>query len=634
MTIEIVGATGGSERDAANQLRTVLDSFIGNNQLSIVVGAKCYGEEVQDIDLLLLGTFGRGISYISPLTGQQTTLVNLCLIVEVKDHSSSGIKFSGQHALVKYQNKNYWDDATEKLHKQKSSLKNYLRRNDLAQPWIEGLLWLRNYRGTIPDPCQNVLGAGLSLENFLIALEQTRQPRSGQEGPYIAFTTNATLRAIQSAKNYFSRELTQTPLDRRRLEEICKKLVSDQKYVKELGNQILIFRGRGGSGKTIHLLRLAKGLYDRGDRILFITYNKALVADIKRLLTIQGLLAQNLDRGIHITTAHKYFMGLADVFSLWNPPAGGPFPSKEYDNAKSQLLSLISGDTPESLREDPTILDNPDSFNWDYILVDEGQDWPEDERDILFHVFGPNRCIVADGVDQLARQQVRCDWTGSKLTRSRQTVGLSRSMRMKSNLCRFVRALASQLNVEWDQEVNEEITGGRVTIVCGEYTEQLHNTIFADHFANGNLPIDALMCVGPSSDHAGDPTSRLSEWGHKIWNGTDADVRDTFPSDNDQFRIVKYESCRGLEGWTVVCHAFDRFHAHKLHFAERRPDGELFSDEEYARIQANQWLLIPLTRAIDHLVLQVSEDSHITDVLRQLHEQYGDFVSWTQSGGV
>jgi superfamily I DNA and RNA helicase len=42
-------------------------------------------------------------------------------------------------------------------------------------------------------------------------------------------------------------------------------------------------------------------------------------------------------------------------------------------------------------------------FAWDHVLVDEGQDWPEDERDILYQCFGPHRCIVADGVHQLIR---------------------------------------------------------------------------------------------------------------------------------------------------------------------------------------------------------------------------------------
>ena len=628
MAIQIVGAAQGSERDAAEQLRVILEPLIGNNRLTIIVGAKCLGEEVQDLDLLLLGSFGQGITFESPLTGKKIQLVNLCLVVEVKDHPSSRIKFSSQHVLVKYANKDFWDDATEKLHRQKSSLLNYLKRNGLQSPWIEGLLWLRNFRGEIPNSAQNVLGAGSTLEDFLTAIESVRPPRIGQSDPYIAFTRNEHIRAIQNAANFFSKEIVQTPLDRRRLEEICKKLVSDQKYVKDLGNQLLVFRGRGGSGKTIHLLRLAKGLYDRGDRVLFITYNKALVADIRRLLTLQGLLAHNLDRGIHITTAHKFFMGVAESFGLWHPPAGGAFPSSLYESAKSQLLELVDEESPESQAKDSSVQENPDSFNWDFILIDEGQDWPEDERDIVFKFFGPSRCIVADGVDQLARQQTRCDWTGSRLVRSRQTVGLSRSMRMKANLCRFAKAFAAELNLEWEQDVNDDITGGKITIICGDYSRDIHDKVLKDHFENGNLPIDALICVGPSRSECSNPVERLTSWGYSVWDGTDAEVRDTFPTDNDQLRVVRYESCRGLEGWTVVCHDFDSFYRHRLYYAEKRPDGQLFSDEEYARLQANQWMLIPLTRAIDHLVLQVSQGSDISNILRKLSHEYDDFIEW------
>ena len=63
MAIEIIGATDGSERDAAERLKSLLTPFIDNNRLTIIVGAKCIGEEVQDIDLLLLGSFGYGIKY-------------------------------------------------------------------------------------------------------------------------------------------------------------------------------------------------------------------------------------------------------------------------------------------------------------------------------------------------------------------------------------------------------------------------------------------------------------------------------------------------------------------------------------------------------------------------------------------
>lgn len=64
MPVVIVGADHGSEFDAAKTLQQILNPIVGeNNQLTIVVGARCLGEAVQDIDLLLLGSFGRGITF-------------------------------------------------------------------------------------------------------------------------------------------------------------------------------------------------------------------------------------------------------------------------------------------------------------------------------------------------------------------------------------------------------------------------------------------------------------------------------------------------------------------------------------------------------------------------------------------
>ena len=33
-------------------------------------------------------------------------------------------------------------------------------------------------------------------------------------------------------------------------------------------------------------------------------------------------------------------------------------------------------------------------IDWDYVLIDEGQDWPGDERDLLYSIFGAERVIV------------------------------------------------------------------------------------------------------------------------------------------------------------------------------------------------------------------------------------------------
>ena len=642
MPVQVTGADQGAEREAAEVLRQLLNPLVGPaNELLIIVGAQCLGEEVQDIDLLLLGSFGKGIVFEgshAESQGHEVRLVNLCLIVEVKDHPTDRVRFESQHVQVLHGKDGFRKDATDQVRRQRLSLLSFLKRYKQHAPWIEGMIWLRNYDGVIPPSAVNVLGAKPTAKDFLKVLEQVRPPRPSERGFYIAFAKNETIDSIQRVAAFFHPTVIPTKLDRRRLELICKKLIADQQYVDRLGKQLLVFRGRGGSGKTIHLLRFAKDLYDRGKRVLLLTFNKALVADIRRLLVILRISDQGFDRGIRISTAHKFFIQMLSAWGLWKPVGwdDNQFSDEEYLRLKSELLQLLANETPETLSTEPTVNCSPDVFAWDYVLVDEGQDWPEDERDLLYRCFGPDRCIVADGVDQLIRGLAPCDWTASVGGQKRQTVPLRRALRMKSNLCRFIRSFAEEVGGEWDQEVNEEIPGGVVSIIEGPYALDLHNDIFQQHRDQGNEPLDALFCVPPDSMVQGPfLTEHLRNWGLSIWDGTSRDVRDTFPTKTEEHRVVRYESCRGLEGWTVVCIGLDRFYEHRLCHAIRHVKGEaqgLFDKPaDFAHRQAIAWTLIPLTRAIDHLVIQLDGPGVPFNICRKLWQMYPDFVNWRKT---
>lgn len=634
MTVQIVGADWGPEREAAETLKEILDPRVGaHGQLLIVVGARCLGEDVQDIDLLLLGSFGKGLSFTGKFgdARQKTVrLVNLALVIEVKDHAGERVWFDSQHIRVLY--KKGWHDATDQLRKQILALRNFLYRHDQPRPRFEGLIWLRNYIADTPITNINVLTGTPSADEFFEAIELIRSPLPGEQEYYIAFTRNQDIKVIQQAAAFFRQTIEPTELDRRRLELICKRLIGTQKYVERFGHQLLVFRGRGGSGKTIHLLRLAKDLYDLGHRVLLLTFNKALVADIRRLLAILNISNQGFDRGIHISTAHSFFIRMLTAWGLWQGGSEhGDFPEARYNRSKADLLELISSETPATLAAETVSHNTPEVFGWDYIVVDEAQDWPEDERDLLYCCFGPERCVIADGVDQLIRQDKPCDWMGHPgVGRNRQTVALRRALRMKSNLCRFIRAFVEDLGNEWDQEVNDEIAGGEVTIIYGAYTQNLHEEVFRRHQDHGNEPVDALFCVPPNGMTTSPPLpDSLKSWGYDVWDGTSNEVRDTFPTTHKEHRVVKYESCRGLEGWTVVCLSLDKFYDHRLRFASSDGKPGLFDPaESYAHRHATAWTVIPLTRAIDHLVLQLEGQGVVTETCRKLTERFSDFVTW------
>jgi hypothetical protein len=147
------------------------------------------------------------------------------------------------------------------------------------------------------------------------------------------------------------------------------------------------------------------------------------------------------------------------------------------------------------------------------------------------------------------------------------------------------------------------------------------------HAQDGNQPLDALFCT--KSD------SRLAEqfvsWGYEVWDGTKTSVRDSFPTRIEQHRIVNYQSCRGLEGWTVVCLGLDSHYELTKAIAKKEPLQELISAEEYSSRRAAAAALIPLTRAIKHLVIQLDGHGTLGSVLRELSTQFPDTVHWESS---
>jgi hypothetical protein len=127
-------------------------------------------------------------------------------------------------------------------------------------------------------------------------------------------------------------------------------------------------------------------------------------------------------------------------------------------------------------------------------------------------------------------------------------------------LCQIATAFAEKVGVEWDMEPNDDIRGGHVKFLLGPYARDAHTKIMESHNKAGNKPIDALFCMtGAVGARSARFPEELASWGFKVWDGTTSEGREYFPTDVEQHRIVKYESCRGLEGWTVVCLDFDQF---------------------------------------------------------------------------
>lgn len=119
--------------------------------------------------------------------------------------------------------------------------------------------------------------------------------------------------------------------------------------------------------------------------------------------------------------------------------------------------------------------------------------------------------------------------------------------------------------------------------------------------------------------------------GINLWDGTNSDLRSEYVVDLNEHRLLQYESCRGLEGWTVVCLDFDEFVKYKLETYTEEETGELALESfEVKRDRfVYLWSLIPMTRAIDTLVITLKDkDSYIGKILKEIHTENPDFVKW------
>lgn len=650
--IELLGANEGQEYEAALQLRKQLLavwpdlSQHPDDHVKIFVSLKLYGQQYEDIDIFVVGQFAEPRSFDieyrfhprngEPFIPRAATIRSFALAIEVKSHDATGVRFDDKVASVKYPKG--WECVTEKAFKQVFELKTYLTRAGFSPPYIQDMIFFTGLReADLPDRPHNCFGVDASFERILNILGQISQPLVRDRYVTISFGPEEKFDAILAPDAKVLRTLEPTPLDRRRMDRIVKTALPEE-WLDDLGKKQIVIRGRGGVGKTVILLQMAYRAYDNSSmRSLVLTYNKALVADMRRTMALLGVPRHLEKGGINIETVYAFIGRL--MYELGIIGNDDDFLSN-YEKHKEALLDYLRSGavSPEDLA---SIMEGQaDAFAWDAIFVDEGQDWPSNEIDILRAVYPPERIVVADGVDQYVRSSV-ADWDAGLAREQLRPRRIRRCLRMKANLAHFVADCADGLNLQnWDLEPNPAANGGRVLIVEGDMASDtaIYERLRTEAAELGNYPVDLLACVPPSlvvRDEAKTysvPGRTLSAGESLVWDATAVDVREQFPTERDALRIVQYDSCRGLEGWTVINYAFDEFFDYKYRqwLEEPKDLGGLFdTQEDLAFAFAAQWAMIPLTRAMDTLVLNVSSrQSHLKDVLKNICDHRQDFVEW------
>jgi len=189
-----------------------------------------------------------------------------------------------------------------------------------------------------------------------------------------------------------------------------------------------------------------------------------------------------------------------------------------------------------------------------------------------------------------------------------------------------------------DQRITspEKLSGGKI-ILCtnGTGCYPIFQRELKAVKEDGNIPYDMMFLV-PSSMVYKEPRcfkyiDEFQNNGLPVWDGTNPLNRSAVNLLGDSVRVLQYDSARGLEAWTVVCMWLDVFLNEKLKYYDDSASSDaliLESKEERLQKYLLNWLLLPLTRAIDTLVITFKDPrSDVAKAFIQLARTNPDYIS-------
>jgi hypothetical protein len=487
-----------------------------------------------------------------------------------------------------------------------TALRAYVGRYGVERFFVHGVGWLTEVdEAQLRDVSPWIVGRDADWLGILDAAAQQSESIYGRQTP-------GYVEALATIRETLSRKRVVSPRDRARTERLSRDVIA-QELVENLagiaGTKQIRLIGRGGSGKTTTLVLLADRLASvHGERVLILTFHKALRGEIEHLVATTVASNAVAARNIAVETTTSFFLRALAGLGVAAPVSeSGAIDFGALDRTLAETrLALLGG--PDDGDAAALKLREPQAFAWDYIFVDEAQDWTDAERDFLRALYGPARFVLADGLEQLVRRQTPCDWLAGIPSSEREQRYLGRSLRMAKHLANFANAVARESGLgDWRLHPVDELPGGRVIVALGRRPDpaELFGVVRAIAEIGGAAPVDTLACVPPrSGDHPayGTLVEELVAAGERVWDGTVSAVRETPPESEQSWRIVQYDSCRGLEGWVALSLGLDVLLAAKAKHPNLAP-GEVETPDNVAR----RWLMIALTRAVQTLVITIDD---------------------------
>lgn len=611
----------------------------------IMTSIRIFGQKRNDIDMLIMG-FVDGLTLRHIKTKNYGEVENLDIKsficnVEIKSHTATSVKREGTNYIVSYSGVQH--NASQQCNEAKYSLLGHLKDQLSINPFICDILWfnglskadLESMRGSELD---NALYCGFNFKDLINVILQQAEVRSDAGRIKLDCFHNGE-NEHKYIVDLFSAERKPLGLTKQKFELLSQKNTDVEKLLQDVGHKLTIVTGRAGTGKTVQLLQLAFLLAneDNANRCLILTYNHALVSDIRRLIDYTPMPSRVDGRTVSIKTIHSFFHTLMKEIGVTTNKLNPS--SRTYETDYNNVLMQLYGFVVESCnKEDIDALKDmaETTIDWDYILIDEAQDISDIEKKILLKVYGANRLVVADGVDQFMRTSHRQIWeSGIDKSLVWKPKAMELERRQKANLVTFVNAFAKLTNLDWKVLPNNDLPGGEIKIYP-KFKKPIYDSLQENCQKNKCENYDILILQPPSlvtTDKDGNKYFAKAQIYAKneipIFDGINKNNRTTYPT-KDQCRVYQYDSCRGLEGWCVVCVKFDELIQYKLNTCNLNDDDELGLDPDIAkRRNVFLWSLMPLTRPIDTLVITLSDtESEVGKILKTLADTYPDFIEW------
>ena len=632
------------EYQAAEKLKQQFEHIDNNGYVLITSGIKMPpGCRVKDLDIVVAGYFKdyyiEDFQYPRYFNGYRSDksgvrIQSFLVTIELKGFILEQIDIHPFGNLTaKYKKDPDDKSVSDQSHKQKHALRTALVTHLRHKFWhkdvdvyVYNLIWLNRIEKTNfyaeygqHDEWNILAGKEISINELLKAIAFSGESAIWEDDHYlvnsfrkVSANPSLLLDNVKEVCDILGKSKSaQSNLTRHKLEAIAQNFVEDTKI--ELG-KITVLKGRAGTGKTIRLLQFARQCCELNQKCVFLTYNLALVGDIRRLLAFTDFYDDSLMR---IETMHYFFSEIMKLYGIDNAYIN--------DENFEEIYNIRLGELKTKIEETKQPLD------WDFVLVDEAQDWTTNEIDVLISLFSLEQIVIADGVDQFVRSTKKNAWNdaGNDLFH----INYTKSLRQKSNLVAFVNAFAQKAGIDWQVEENEKLMGGRV-IIAPAISAKLLQEVKDDCLGKENALYDILVLLTSDASQPKFMAQMLPLWKHKgvpLFDGTNKKNRELLSLNVDEARVFHYNSCRGIEGWSVFCTDLDVLVRERF-ISKKYPPRRIGETDYDRRMRIMKdiymWILMPLTRAIDTLVITIREEkSEIGQLLYELSKMY-DFVEW------